>query len=378
MSFSHSSNHIKSVGIVVPANIRGGPEKASAILASSLAEAGYRVVIFVPILPWYYYFVSLDKNPLMWLRYSLPILRRWLRKREFAFSELLDQKNSRSRISVKFVLRYASKRQLKGLDCLYVDSIAQVYDYRHRFPQQRQIYLLWHPEEHSHGHAEKFKEIRKSFSGKIIVASPVIAKQVSDHIANPPLVPAPISLNLWEQREIFDVNASRKDILLLWKNNQHGNVGADIVKALKAIRPRTSVTVWCWGLGTRDGALAALPGVVTVENLTESQLRDLYLNHSLLIFPSEFEGFGMPPIEALACGCIPVLRPDVGAAELYAKDGENSLFMNNDLAALVKRLASVLDSPERLRTMRKAAPASILKFDPNTYGPRILMAAGVE
>ncbi len=378
MSSSTSGGPIKSVGIVVPANIRAGPEKVSAILAASLAAEGYHVAIFVPILPWYFYFVTLDKNPLRWLRYVIPIVRRWLRRREFAFSELLEQKEHRGRISVKFVLRYASKKQLERLDLLYLDSIAQVSDYQHRFPQQRQIYLLWHPEERSHGHGEKFKEMRKSFLGKIIVGSPVIAKEVSDHVVDPPLVPAPMSPDLWEQRELFDVNAPRKDILLFWKNNQEGKVGADIVQILQELRPQTSVTVWCRGPGTRDCAQVALPGAAIVENFPETELRDLYLGHSLLIFPSDFEGFGMPPIEGLACGCIPVLRPEVGAAELYAQDGENAIFMNADPSALASRLSRVLDDEERIQAMRRAAPASLLAFDPNTYGPRILKAAGIK
>jgi len=377
MSSKVNRTAIKSIGIIVPANLRGGPEKASAILAASLAEEGHHVSIFVPLLPWYFYFVTLNKNPLRWLRYAIPNLNRWLHNRKFAFSDLIEEGEVKGRIKVNFVARYASKSQLKNLDFLFLDSIAQVSDYRCKFSQQRQIYILWHPEEHNHGHAERFKELRKNFSGKIIVASPVIAKEVSDHVIDPPLVPAPISPNLWEQREIFDAKAPRQDILLLWKDNEQGKAGANIVLTLQALRPQTSVTVWCWGLGARGGALAILPGAAIVENFSESELRDLYLGHSLLIFPSSFEGFGMPPIEALSCGCIPVLRPEVGAAELYAKDGENTIFMDNDLAALAGRLSDVLNDDELLHTMRRATITSVLAFDPTTYGPRMLKAAGV-
>jgi glycosyltransferase involved in cell wall biosynthesis len=299
-------------------------------------------------------------------------------KREFSFAELLDESDVHDMVTVKFVLRYASKRQLKDLDHLYVDSVAQVHDYQSRFPQEHQIYLIWHPDEHGHGHPELFKKIRQEFLGNILVASPFTAQEVADHIIDPPVVPAPVSYNLWEKRETLDPKAVRKDVLLLWKNNIQGQVGADIIEELRKLRPQTTVTVWCWGLGTQAGSKRSLPNAELVENLSESELCDLYLDHSLLLFTSTFEGFGMPPIEALACGCIPVLHPDVGAAALYVVDGENSLFMNGDLAALAKRLASVLESPEQLESMRQAGPRSILEFDPNTYGPRVLKAAGVE
>lgn len=147
---------------------------------------------------------------------------------------------------------------------------------------------------------------------------------------------------------------------------------------MQKIRPELSVTIWFTGLGARRDAQRELPDADVADSLTEAELRDLYLNHSLLLFPSKFEGFGMPPIEALACRCIPVLRPKVGAAELYAKDGENAIYWNEDTAILSQRLATLLEQSDQLESMRQAATDSLSAFDPNTYGPRILMAAGVE
>ena len=365
------------VGIVLPSNQRTGMRKHQTITALDLARHGPKVTIFIPLLPWYYYFVSLGRRPLLWLRYVLPHVRNWPRDRNFPFQELLSETEIRDRVSVRFIARRASKKQLQRLDCLIVNSIEQVVQYENQFPQDKQIYLLHHPEEHAHGHADLFRELRKSFRGKTLVISPFVAREVSDHIPNPTVVPNPISPLLWEQVQPLDPEAKRKDVLLSWKDNEYGRAGSDIIRALSDIRPDTTVTVWCSGLGARSGAQEALPGVNIVENLSEEELRDLYLAHSMLIFPSTYEGFGMPPIEALACGCIPILHPDVGAAELYARDGENCIYLGGQAADIASRIAATLDSPETLSSMRMAASGSIAQFDPHGYGLRLLHAAGV-
>ena len=96
----------------------------------------------------------------------------------------------------------------------------------------------------------------------------------------------------------------------------------------------------------------------------------------MLLFCSGYEGFGMPPIEAMTCGCIPVLNSEVGAAELYARDGENSIFLNEHTDGMAIRLAALLDNPEKLALMRTDAAASVEAFNPEGYGRRLLAAAG--
>ncbi len=58
--------------------------------------------------------------------------------------------------------------------------------------------------------------------------------------------------------------------------------------------------------------------------VTDAELRALFDQATALVFPSLFEGFGLPPLEAMACGCpviasdIPTLREVCGDAVLYA------------------------------------------------------------
>lgn len=50
----------------------------------------------------------------------------------------------------------------------------------------------------------------------------------------------------------------------------------------------------------------------------DASLPDLYRAAGAFVYPSMFEGFGMPPIEAMACGC-PVISSTAGSlAEVIA------------------------------------------------------------
>jgi glycosyltransferase involved in cell wall biosynthesis len=79
--------------------------------------------------------------------------------------------------------------------------------------------------------------------------------------------------------------------------------------------------------------------------------RPLWYNAaSLLVFPSLYEGFGMPVLEALACGT-PVIAANASA--IPEAGGNAALYFEPaDVAGLVKQMLAVLDSPEQAATMR--------------------------
>lgn len=54
--------------------------------------------------------------------------------------------------------------------------------------------------------------------------------------------------------------------------------------------------------GTADTARDD-PRIVRAGRLTDAQLKSLYTRARAYVFPSVYEGFGLPPIEAMACGC---------------------------------------------------------------------------
>jgi glycosyltransferase involved in cell wall biosynthesis len=80
-----------------------------------------------------------------------------------------------------------------------------------------------------------------------------------------------------------------------------------------------------------------LEGVVLTGAVSDDDLAAIYSGARALVFPSDDEGFGLPPVEALACGT-PVVACDVPA--LREVLGDRATFVDqNDLPGLMAAAA---------------------------------------
>jgi glycosyltransferase involved in cell wall biosynthesis len=61
--------------------------------------------------------------------------------------------------------------------------------------------------------------------------------------------------------------------------------------------------------------------------LTDEELRLAYAGAAALVYPSKYEGFGMPIIEAMACGCPVITTPNASIPEVA---GEAALYVQDD------------------------------------------------
>lgn len=53
----------------------------------------------------------------------------------------------------------------------------------------------------------------------------------------------------------------------------------------------------------KDGSVEQLKNLTWAGYVTDEELKSLYANAKAFVFPSFYEGFGIPPLEAIACGC---------------------------------------------------------------------------
>lgn len=93
------------------------------------------------------------------------------------------------------------------------------------------------------------------------------------------------------------------------------------------------------------------PGVVRTGPIDDAQLKALYERAVALVFPSLYEGFGLPPIEAMACGC-PVAA--AGVASIPEVCGDAALYFDpssvSEIAQAMRRLLDDVALRDRLRS----------------------------
>lgn len=91
----------------------------------------------------------------------------------------------------------------------------------------------------------------------------------------------------------------------------------------------------------------------------QDSIRDLYASCDVWLCGSYSEGFGLPPLEAMACRC-PVVATNAGGPADFVKSGSNGYLVPvGDAAALAGRLVDVLSSNEvEWRAMSDAAFAT--------------------
>ena len=131
--------------------------------------------------------------------------------------------------------------------------------------------------------------------------------------------------------------------LVVGSRAAHKNLAAltDVVQALRRRGMAVAMTGGANRTVFQDTADQA--ALRSLGRASDAELRALYENAACLLFPSRYEGFGLPPVEAMICGC-PVVATRGGAVEEIC--GEDALYFTmDDPASLVGAVERLLDEP---------------------------------
>ncbi|TQX85337.1 MULTISPECIES: glycosyltransferase family 1 protein [unclassified Rhizobium] len=140
----------------------------------------------------------------------------------------------------------------------------------------------------------------------------------------------------------------------------------NLIRAINAFRQITRKDACFVIVGSAAKAFSEGLGVdmpanlIRTGRLSDEHVKALYTQAAALVFPSTYEGFGIPPLEAMSVGCtviasdIPVMREVCGDAALY--------FNPFDVDAIAEKMNVVLSSEADIAPLRRAAEGRIAAF----------------
>ena len=147
-----------------------------------------------------------------------------------------------------------------------------------------------------------------------------------------------------DEREPFLLYPARA-----WPHKNHARL-YEAFALLRRDRPQLRLVL------TGGGHSGAAPDGVDVRgHVPVDELVSLYRRAAALVFPSRYEGFGQPVIEAMACGC-PVACSDIPALVEVAGNAART-FSADDAESIAAAVLDVLEDPAgfRERGLERAA-----------------------
>lgn len=174
------------------------------------------------------------------------------------------------------------------------------------------------------------------------------------------------ALRAWRERTLgVDVPF----LLYVGKPTKRRNLGS-LLRALRLLRAHDGLPHHLLLVGTGLAGSPVQPlvdelclsdAVHTVGHASHDELVFAYNAADLLVYPSSYEGFGMPVLEAMACGT-PALALDNTAFPEFA-GGVAELVADADPETLADGIRRVVNDPERRRWMSREGRRRALDYD---------------
>lgn len=205
------------------------------------------------------------------------------------------------------------------------------------------------------------RRMREAFRGRqrCVATSPAVASMLAECGVRPAAY-VPCGLDFDALGIDVPVERRARETIGFPAREQLSKGTADALGALRALRARRREAMRVSAFGPRP---VPLPEWVRASwLLTDDGLRAFYNSISIFVFPSHFEGWGLPGMEAMACGAAVVAADSVGSRE-YARDGETALVVpprRPDL--LADAVETLLDDDELRQRLARQGNAHVRRY----------------
>ncbi len=224
---------------------------------------------------------------------------------------------------------------------LSTPSLFMAYD---MIPEVLQANLdepMWREKHHAIRHASAYISISENtardlenFSPDITLESITVAHCGVDNLFTPAI---PEEINSFKTK----YGISKPYFISVGGGSNYKNTIL-FFQAFGKLASKQGFEIVCTGTGILlEGELRnyTLGSVVHKLQLSDDELRLAYAGAVALIYPSKYEGFGMPVLEAMSCGCPVITCPNASIPEVA---GEAALYVNDeDVEGLADALCEV-------------------------------------
>jgi len=165
-------------------------------------------------------------------------------------------------------------------------------------------------------------------------------------------------------------NLPEKYILSVGVSHKRKNLGS-LMRAFKILKkerniPHKLVLTGPKGWGTQDllvviESLVLQNEVIFTGNITSEDMPSVYNRADVFVFPSLYEGFGYPPLEAMACGAPVIVSRNSSLPEVV---GDAGLYIENPLdpEEIANKIVKIIYSPSLAQELKSNGFKQAKKF----------------
>jgi glycosyltransferase involved in cell wall biosynthesis len=279
--------------------------------------------------PWFTHFFYTQKyrmrnrpsDILIWVRYFLGQIKSELSTRRFKWR---GQHLKITNLSLKRFMFVPSKTILNSFDFIIITGHFQLKELIElKIDLKKVIYVIHHL------HSNKIEDFGNEITDpevKIIVSSTKTADECRRLGINKFCISKlGVDNKMFNQVKQFKVKKVNSQIGFFYYANSRKNPSLieSVISGLIANNSDIDVHIFGNGFKRKNNR------IIIHENLSEEIYANELSQLNLFVYISKLEGFGLPPLEAMASG-VPVISSDVGAVSEYMVNGEDGLLMGVD------------------------------------------------
>lgn len=180
--------------------------------------------------------------------------------------------------------------------------------------------------------------------GRLLSANPFLTRALAGLG-----LPVAATADIWADPFFLDDEATAKrdhDVALILRKGAHKRAdwGLAFLKQLRERRPGLRILA----ISPDEDFREAAAGATFLLRPGRTEIRDAYRRSRVFVLFSDQEGFGLPPLEAMGSGCVPLCRDAGGVAAYMAPMfDENLIPLEAPPAAMIARLLDILDDRQQ-------------------------------